>query len=213
LTDLRYYSGAQTSLFIGNIWVDDIDQISFTTKSSKAPIYGYGSTHFDFVTKGSTLVQGNFSINFREPNYLWAVLKNYEKFNGELKFVDKKDRDNLIKDVEAKNISIVDYPFSFENDPRSNYDFFFNQPASKAQSAAQALRDKQRKILDTQNRQSSEKFHHNSFNILLGYGDRLDSDSPGELISGVHLLERTKTIVVDGRPIKEVYSFIARKID
>jgi hypothetical protein len=210
--DLKYFSGSQTSLFIGNIWVDDIDSINYSIKSSKSPIYGYGSTHFDFVTKGSVLVQGNFSINFREPNYLWAVLKHYESFRVKSKnTLSLRENKGELKVKEAERY--IEDQNTFLNDPRSNFDYFFNSSTPNASIAAQNLRKQRRDILDIQNEETNEKFHHDSFNILIGFGDKLDSTTTGELISGVHLLEKAKTIVSDGRPIKEVYSFIARKID
>ena len=87
----QYFSGAQASLFIGDTWVDDIVDINYRVMHNRQPVYGYGSQHFDFVPKGTILVQGEFTINFREPNYLWMILSRYKSFNQKTAVVEGKE--------------------------------------------------------------------------------------------------------------------------
>ena len=77
LYDQEYYDGNQASIYIGDVWVDEITSISYTCQQSKSPIYGYASQLFDDTAAGQVLVQGNFSMNFKEQGYLWAVLRRY----------------------------------------------------------------------------------------------------------------------------------------
>jgi len=76
-----YFSGAQASCFIGDVWVDDIISIDYSLQHNRTPRYGYGSQHYDFIPKGNILVMGSFIINFREPNYLWLIMERYKKLN------------------------------------------------------------------------------------------------------------------------------------
>ena len=75
--DLDYFSGSQTSLYIGDVWVDEITSLQYTVQQTKTPLYGYASQLFDDTAAGHVLVQGSMSINFKEQGYLWAVLRRY----------------------------------------------------------------------------------------------------------------------------------------
>jgi hypothetical protein len=81
--DLDYYSGAgQAALYIGDVFVDEVTSFSYSVQQSKMPIYGYASQLFDRVSHGTVLVQGQFSINFKESGYLWLVLHRYKRFQN-----------------------------------------------------------------------------------------------------------------------------------
>lgn len=75
--DLDYYSDSQAMVYIGDVWVDDITSIHYTCSQQKTPIYGYASQLFDDTAAGHVIVQGEFSINFKEQGYLWAVLRRW----------------------------------------------------------------------------------------------------------------------------------------
>lgn len=79
---VEYFSGAQAALFIGDTFVDEITSWQFRRFRNKVPIFGYASTHFDTMAQGQVLVQGSFSINFKEAGYLWLVLDRYSALNG-----------------------------------------------------------------------------------------------------------------------------------
>lgn len=78
--DLDYFSGNSAVLYIGDVWVDEVNAYAFTVQQSKSPIYGYASQLFDDVSAGQVIVQGSFSVNFKEAGYLWLVLQRYKKF-------------------------------------------------------------------------------------------------------------------------------------
>ena len=81
--DLDYFSGAQMFLYIGDVWVDEITSLQYTTMQSKTPLYGYASQLWDDCAAGQVMVQGAFSINYKEQGYLWAVLRRFFNFTGE----------------------------------------------------------------------------------------------------------------------------------
>lgn len=78
----EYFSGSATSIFIGNIWVEEITSIAYSVSQDRTPLYGYADTYFRAVSKGPVLVQGQFSINFKEAGYLWLILNHYQKMKG-----------------------------------------------------------------------------------------------------------------------------------
>jgi hypothetical protein len=77
--EFDYYSGSQISCYIADIFVDEILSIEFQVQQSKRPVYGYASQYFHTVAAGQVLVQGNFTINFKEADYLLATLANYHQ--------------------------------------------------------------------------------------------------------------------------------------
>jgi len=203
----EYFSGSQASLFIGDIWVDDIVDIQYSVEHSQRPIYGYGSQHFDFVSRGNILVSGSFSVNFREPNYLWLILSRYAKFDatrGVRGRGDKKDE----KEYMTRDKALIQE--TYEGDRRKRFDQFFSTPTPT--KVKEDLIEQSLEFNGTGENNSKENLNHKTFDILLGYGDTLNENAVGETIKSVHIVGKTKVISANGTPIKEQYNFIARKI-
>lgn len=201
--NIRYFSGSQASLYIGDVWADEITSYSFTVQHDRAPVYGYGSQHWDFMPRGTILIMGEFTINFKEPNYLWIILERYKKFKlaGSKR---TKTEEQKLSDLEGK---LKVRPESFESDTRRSLQSFFNAQAGDVQSVAEAIRVNNEGQL-TQKKQK-ELMNHMSFNMVLGYGAP-GPDSIGERVNDIQIMQKTKTLESDGRPITETYSFIAR---
>jgi len=64
-------------LYIGDVWVDEVTSLAYQITQNKTPLYGYASQLFDDTAAGQIIVNGSFSINFKEQGYLWAVLRRY----------------------------------------------------------------------------------------------------------------------------------------
>lgn len=76
--NIDYYSGAQVALYIGDVWVDEITSMSYAVHQNRTPLYGYNDQLFRDVSKGQVIVQGEFSINFKEAGYLFVILNRYK---------------------------------------------------------------------------------------------------------------------------------------
>ena len=72
--NLDYFSGAQANIYLGPVLLDEVTSLQWSVHQAKIPIYGYASQFFDEMARGTILVQGQFTINFIQPNYLFAVL-------------------------------------------------------------------------------------------------------------------------------------------
>jgi hypothetical protein len=201
----EFYSGSQASIFIGDIWVDDICEYQFQTNYSAAPIYGYGSQLYNHVAEGRVLVQGAFTINFREPNYLWAILKRYDFRNSPAKGY----ADPLKAKAGISNTTFNQTEASFVNDKRANLDLFFN--TSKPDEMTAALQ-KERSITKDMSQTDQIDFVAKPFDILIGYGTELNENSPGQRLVGVKIVGQSKIISHDGNPIREQYNFFARNL-
>ena len=69
-----YFSGCQSKVYFGDIWVDDIITIQWNSTQGKTPIYGYASQNFDAVAKGTFIVEGSLTVSFKEVGYLNAIM-------------------------------------------------------------------------------------------------------------------------------------------
>lgn len=81
-TIVSHNSGSQMVLYIGDVLVDEITSLQYATIQQKTPIYGYASQLWDDCAAGQVIVQGTFTINYKEQGYLWAVLRRYFNISG-----------------------------------------------------------------------------------------------------------------------------------
>lgn len=117
--NVEYFSGAQTAIYIGDVWVDEITSISFQVSQHRRPLYGYASELFDDVAEGTVLVSGNFTINFKEAGYLWLVLNRYKELKGQPDAIYKQMRRDISID-DAGFRGKFDSPFSSDNRDQIN---------------------------------------------------------------------------------------------
>lgn len=93
--NIEYFSGTQASIYIGDVLVDEVTSISYQVSQSRTPLYGYADQLFRDVSKGVVLVQGEFSINFKEAGYLWLILNRYrELMKGDASLMSTVGREN-----------------------------------------------------------------------------------------------------------------------
>ena len=199
----EYFAGSQAALFIGDIWVDDIVQYDYSTSINSTPIYGYGSVHFDQVINGQIVIQGTFAINFREPNYLFLIIQEHNKY--------------LVKEFAKENPSVsgnanINDPysgatsFSDTQAKRANIDFFFKNRDGKVATDHLQKKHKANKRLDPV-RGDTEFLLSAPFTLKFEYGE----NGVYEQLEHVKILGTSKIIDSTGQPIKEVYRFVARK--
>jgi hypothetical protein len=89
--NIEYFSGSQVSLYIGDVWVDEVTTLSYGYHQNRQPIYGYTSTLYDDLSKGQLLIQGTFTVNFKEAGYLWLILNRYRGKMGGSDLLEPKD--------------------------------------------------------------------------------------------------------------------------
>ncbi len=80
--DLEYFSSSQSNIYIGDVLIDEITGLQVSVQQRKQPIWGYASQLFDKVARGTVMVEGNFTINFKESGYLYTVLERYKRLTS-----------------------------------------------------------------------------------------------------------------------------------
>lgn len=265
--NIEYFSGSQASIYIGDVLIDEITSFSYQVSQSKTPLYGYADHLFRDVSKGVVLVQGQFSINFKEAGYLWLILNRYKSLIKGGKTALDPSRSGIIDDrnIEAmekiisgdKGLSRVQRNESLRNIAAFLANSELSASGAARASTAQASRDNQsltdarlRGFASTQRAAGGmdeaenllEAFEDriwgegqghgtsdsqletdrrvdepslNDFDIYVTFGDYNGSDIANHTVrklTGVHVLSTSQQVVIDGQPIQEVYSFIARNV-
>jgi hypothetical protein len=223
--DAEYFSGAQIAVYIGDVWVDEITSFQMEVIQNKEPIYGYASELFDTIGRGAKLVRGAFTINYKEDGYLFAVLNNYRKKKG-LGSVISPVKDGVVTKQNIEKILNMG-----PNDPvyqqviaemagYSSVQQYGKEGLDKAEEIFNAFENAIWKRTGTNNSasqyslQSRSPLHYglNGFDIYISFGDFSNNraNSTVTRLDKVHLVGQNMAIQVDGRPIQEGYSFIAR---
>lgn len=73
----NYFASNQALLFIGEALVDEVVAINYQFSNPKVPVYGYNAEYYSVAARGKIIVNGNFSINYIQPDYLMAALDSY----------------------------------------------------------------------------------------------------------------------------------------
>lgn len=79
----KYFTMTQARMYIGNLFIDELNSIQFALQDNQIPIYGYASRDFDALAQGKALVQGQLTINFISEGYLYTALNAYTDFVGQ----------------------------------------------------------------------------------------------------------------------------------
>jgi len=229
LNRFDFYSGSQISIWFGNILIDDINSIQWVRSQSKMPIYGYASQLFDAVADGVVIIQGSFSINFRQQGYIPAVLDNIITIYKNLAPTDptgKRQFDQTkwpqYKDMIALHLRNGTFgPQTMaEIQELGNSQNFFELAKVYEDTiwGTYGQADSAKEVSDV--KQSIDI--PGGFNILITYGNPSHNDaktlkdhmqSTTKSLVGVHLMGESQLIQVGGQPIQEQYSFIARNTD
>jgi hypothetical protein len=211
-----YYSGADVRIYFRDIWIDEINNLQFTLQENVAPIFGYCSTTWDKVARGTRHVQGSFTINFKESYYLHSVIERLES--------SMKDDDgdgnyesNGFSQDSFKEGSTIEHLLKSNG---SNFDIL----ADKFEDSLWGKSDNATINSRRDKRAKSSFFYGDGslkdtgFNILLSYGplNEADGRKVNETVHslvGVQLTGVSQIIGLDGRPIEEQYQFIAKDLD
>ncbi|PTY92882.1 hypothetical protein [Heyndrickxia sporothermodurans] len=70
----RYFSSLDAEIYFSDYYVDEIIAIQYTVAQNNLPLFGYNSFVYDEIAVGNRIVQGQFSINFTTPGYLFNLL-------------------------------------------------------------------------------------------------------------------------------------------
>lgn len=208
-----YYTGSSVRIFFGHVWVDDIITIQYSMNQNKTPLYGYASQKFDAVAKGQILVQGNFTIAFKEAGYLNVVHNYFQDLKNDKK---GKDKNEVLHYWLSKNKPIEQILDEL---------YMSGESASDFEDLSEALEDYVWRDFGTPSRSITrpDEFDYGTdggidlsgFDIVMTFGDYTDGEAEHtvKVINDVHIIGESMVVTPDGSPIGLNYTFFARSID
>lgn len=225
--DFGYYSGAQITIWFGDIWVDDITSIAWDYRQEKRPIYGYNSQYFDAVAKGQIIIQGQFRINFREKGYLSYIMRQLPQLQKEIKQYQDQDayarvwsalRPVISQHLKNGTFGPTTYQQIAELPQRED---FWEITSAYEKAIWGEMPEEEALKLKTPD-QTQAELMPDGFNVLITYGDPQAQEptsindlmaSTSKSLIGVHLLGSSQVIEINGEPVQESYTFMARDMD
>lgn len=238
-TEDNYWSPAQVRLFVGGVWIDDACGVLYRVVDNKSPKFGYNDRTFRSVARGTTIVQGRLSVQFRFNGYLRSVIQDNVRERQEQDIMlsgfrvglyPKKVPDGVMKDTATVLEWISSAAASVDSEQRQTafeflkQQFWGEKPSSKPSMTDQEgirpsdssdMRDL-RADLQVLNRPG---LLTPGFDIVMVYGeDPANVNSPEwvKVIQDVHLTDESQVIEIDApdgsRPVREVYSFVAKDV-
>jgi hypothetical protein len=105
--DGRYFTTTQARLYIGNVFIDELNYVQFNLQSNKVPIWSYRARQFDAVANGRDIVQGQIGVNFVSEGYLAAVLMEYNRLTTQID-TNKSDYEKSLEDLQDRISSLED---------------------------------------------------------------------------------------------------------
>ena len=77
-----FYSGSQITVMLGDVLVDNAVSINYKVEQTRAPVFGYASQYWSFMSDGHVIVTGALAIAFKESGYLLAPIQRFLQLQG-----------------------------------------------------------------------------------------------------------------------------------
>lgn len=222
-----YFSGSSVSIFFNHILVDEITSIQYELNETIQPIYGFNSYTFDRVSRGTRIVQGQFSINFSDKGYLQNILKALCSPTEEVSFdgfpVPYYKGDNSVNNL--RKLLAASAPEALESlkqdlktqlwgstiqnynstptNPKYQFPHFYSGETDLLKGPGFDLR------IEFNPDENGAGFTEN----LASNGFGSPSFQTHQILNEVHIFSSSQSIGNDGSTIQETYSFIAKDLN
>jgi hypothetical protein len=223
-----YFSGSQVSVYIKDIWLDDVFFIQYQVNDSKSPVYGYASQLYDQMLPGRQIVSGVFMIAFKESAYLPIIVDAAYEDGDALSLTGESFRrgiESLAKKTEGLNQAV----FSTSNfSTLKGKEAVRNKRKREIISYLGSLSYKgfaeQKKVLEEvywpglANKDSSEGLtkpynYGDQLDIYIAYGNPESSSFTSKKINNISITGESQQIDISGEPVAQAFPFIARSVD
>lgn len=71
----QYHTGADISVFIGPLWVEEAVSLYLRTTTNDIVVYPYSDPHYSRSLIGRYMMQGSLTVNVTEPDYLLRLIE------------------------------------------------------------------------------------------------------------------------------------------
>jgi hypothetical protein len=211
----KYFTPTQALMYIGGLFIDELNGFQYSLQSNKVPVFGYCSEMMDAVGIGKSLIQGQFNINFITDGYLYTVLNEHKRKNAPIP--DKSSADSLA----ASNL-MDQCAQLLSNNPEATRSTYIQNQIDQIKQQIIQLSANNSSIpsqLSAQSRQSIKgNLNHNTYNAAysrIPFNIVLEFEGGGRKITKTVrdcVLTGNEQILSDDSVILDGYSFIARSI-
>ena len=75
--DTSYYNGLDVRVMLGDYVLSEVVGLSYELMENATPLFGYASYTYDRVVRGTRLIRGQFTINFKQAGYIVWLVNRY----------------------------------------------------------------------------------------------------------------------------------------
>ena len=97
-----YYTSAQCRMYIGSLFIDELQSIRWVLQANVIPVYGYASQFADAFLRGRSIVQGELVVNYVHPGYLLAAVEQQGKASLQASYLGDYFTDKNFVSAESK---------------------------------------------------------------------------------------------------------------
>jgi hypothetical protein len=218
---LTYFTMTQARMYIGNLFIDELNSIQFALQANQLPVYGYASRDYDALAQGKALVQGQLTINFISEGYLYQVLNEYSVYAGQpsvpanpIAASSQTQMTNLVSAL--NNPSLINNP-SQQATAKQQILNLASGPNGKSIVTTAAAQQTQLQKNLTQNTMGlpggdypNAVYQNTAFKIIINF------EGAGRTITRIledcTLISNESIMDHNGQPIMDSYGFIARRL-
>lgn len=208
--DSAYWSGLDLRAYVNGLYLEELVGIQYALQESVTPVYGYGSYTYDIIMRGSRLVQGALTVNFKEPGYLKALIMG-----------EGPGTAGIIKSIDPGNVKAQDYAqtlgaSSYQRKQELMQNLWGDEPAQTSPVGNEPLL-------------SRGYQDHTGFDLVLKFGENtgqqymVNAEGNGKVtprlassraltLIGVQFQNVESMLDDSGKPVLESYQFIAKDI-
>lgn len=215
-----YWNGLDVSIYFGDILVDEAVQLYYAVTEQVRPLFSYHRRVADKILHGVRIVQGQFTINYKTPNYIGQILNKLQE--ERIGITTSSSVGTELSSPDTTTVTAI------ERDLTLN-DLIVGKSAGAARK--KKLQDHKEQLWKTlwgskkdqeiiQSR-DWKSYYPVPCNIAIKYGQPEDYTAKGgalprlgtvEYLVECHIGAPTKTLDDTGKNTLEVYNFIAKDL-
>jgi endonuclease YncB( thermonuclease family) len=188
-----YFTSAQCRVYIGNLFLDELNTIQYALQSNAVPLYGYCDRDAAAYAQGRALVQGQLVLNYVADWYLYTALVNHDKLFNKSSDWDAADR--IVQELKgASNAEVTAALSSLPQYTVRKVNYLMRQERAQGRSSSGV----------------NACYYPGVFDIMIEIGDG-DSKSTRR-IEMCKIISNEQILDQSGQPVSDVYGFIGRRL-
>lgn len=193
--DRGYRGGAQTSIFIGPVWIEEAVSLRIGTGTSDRPVYPYSGVYYSRLLQGTYMVSGALTIAFTEADYLMKVIESARNES-----IQEEELYELIERRKSVFTDSVKYRMLAERAA---------QTTAEAEKRAYGYVNRITREIETTS--VNGMYNPRDFELTIIRGDLYTDTKAIEIYQNVKINGTDSITAVDDTPHMEMYTFTAKR--